>query len=326
MPRTVRWIEPNSVYHLISRFVDRQWFITEGEHRATYLRLLGRAIALSDWRCLAYAVMSNHIHLAVVAGEQPLEFWIRRVNSTFADWINRQRGRIGSVFVRGPKDGKIPADRVGALIAYLHNNPVRAGVATRAFDSGWTSHRSYLVPDFAPRWLDVDEGLARAGFTSPSDFDAWVDGSPSERMHVDLSPLARAARKRGAIHVGTPTLSTPVQVPFIIRPWGRIHMDPTALIQAVASELGLSMDVVRSRRKDSRAVAAKRIAVLCGAHLGLAGADVAAALGLTQQAISKHQLRGERDGESALCARVLERLIDSAADAELTIAPAQSRG
>ena len=63
MPRKPRSNQPGVVYHLISRFVEREWFIKEEEEREYYVRLLGRALSESDWRCLAYAVMSNHIHL-----------------------------------------------------------------------------------------------------------------------------------------------------------------------------------------------------------------------------------------------------------------------
>src|SRR5262245_19821839 len=112
MPRPIRHNVPGTVYHLISRFVDREWFVETPEERATYLRLLARAIQISDWLCLAYAVMSNHIHLAMLAGEQPLGPIIRQVHSPFADWMNRRHDRIGSMFVRGPKDYRVPPARI----------------------------------------------------------------------------------------------------------------------------------------------------------------------------------------------------------------------
>src|SRR5882762_8704116 len=104
MPRRPRQNSPGRVYHLISRFVDRDWFIATESERRVYLELLGRALQTSDWRCLAFAIMSNHIHLAMVAGLQALDRWIRRVHSPFAEWLNQRYDRIGSVFVRGPND------------------------------------------------------------------------------------------------------------------------------------------------------------------------------------------------------------------------------
>ena len=134
MSRRPRSTTEGLVYHLISRFVDRDWFITCAEERAMYLRLFGDAVAKSDWLCLAYAVMSNHIHLALLAGEQPVS-WLRDAHSPFANWMNERHDRIGPMFVRGPKDKPVQPGGVGRLIAYIHNNPVRAGVVTSPAES-----------------------------------------------------------------------------------------------------------------------------------------------------------------------------------------------
>ena len=75
MSRTPRSIIPGLVYQLISRFVDREWFITHERERTHYVELLGRAIEKSDWRCIGYSVMSNHQHISAVAGQQSLASW-----------------------------------------------------------------------------------------------------------------------------------------------------------------------------------------------------------------------------------------------------------
>ena len=87
--------------------------------------------------------MSNHIHVAMIAGAAPLESWAKRVHSPFATWMNRQRGRLGPLIADRPKDIAVPDDRVPHLIAYIHNNPVRAGIVERAVGSVWTSHLAY---------------------------------------------------------------------------------------------------------------------------------------------------------------------------------------
>ncbi|MDQ3341572.1 MAG: transposase [Myxococcota bacterium] len=126
MSRRPRRFVCDRIYHLISRFVDREWFIRLPDERRFYLQLLGAALCATDWRCLAFAIMSNHIHLAMIAGTQKLDSWIRRVHSPFATAMNRSYDRIGPMFVRGPKDIEVDEHGVGAVIAYIHNNPVRA--------------------------------------------------------------------------------------------------------------------------------------------------------------------------------------------------------
>src|SRR5262245_767164 len=113
MPRQPRRIEQGLAYHLISRFVDRNWFIETAYEREHYLKLLGRSLENSDWRLTSYAIMSNHIHFECIAGKQPLADWIRPVHSPFADAMNRSRNRIGCIFVRGPKAFPVHGDSFG---------------------------------------------------------------------------------------------------------------------------------------------------------------------------------------------------------------------
>src|SRR5688572_4022301 len=132
MPRRSRPIVPGTVYHLISRFVAKEWFIERDEQRWTYLWLLGIALRSTDWRCFSYAIMSNHIHLGVLAGSAPLRPWIHYVHTYFAEYINARRERIGAVFVRGPQRVAYRQDGAARLLAYIHRNPVRAGLVQRA--------------------------------------------------------------------------------------------------------------------------------------------------------------------------------------------------
>lgn len=291
MPRVTRSSEPGVVYHLISRFVDREWFITRESERRQYLRLLGRSLRDSDWRCLSYAVMSNHIHLAMVAGEQGLDSWVRRVHGPFADWMNRAHDRIGGMFVRGPKQSRVPAHAVRDVIAYIHNNPVRAGVVTEPRKSRWTSHRAYVGLEPAPSWLHVDEGLRLSGFDSPRDFDRWV-ADPSRdvearRLEEDEDIIALSASR---------------VEPLVARP------APLSIVQATAEELSMSTEQLRSRRRGKREQIARQVAVQCAERVGLTGVDIATALGMSQQGVSVIRRRHPEADVTALCTRVLQRL------------------
>jgi len=287
MPRRPRSIKPGRVYHLISRFVDREWFIQTELERGVYLRLLGHALDESDWRCFGYAVMNNHIHLSLVAGVHSLESWIRRVHSPFADWMNRKYDRIGNVFVRGPKDIETPPERVGAVIAYIHNNPVRAGVVGAPALSDWTSHHAYLGIKPAPRWLHVDEGLARAGFEDRDAFDAWVCTRPCEREVMD------AIEREDEDEIDLDEAE---------------HRDAATVVRLAAEAVGIPVAQLCSRRRSASEVLGRRVAVYCGERLGLRGAEIASALGQSQQAVSATHRREPDECVTRLAALILERV------------------
>ena len=300
--RTARLHIPHAVHHLIWRFVDRSWYFTATDERTRYLWWLGRALAASDWRCLAFALMSNHIHLAVVAGAEPLADWSRRAHSPFARWMNARHGRLGGLFADRARDYALAPERTRDLIAYIHNNPVRAKVVACALDSEWTSHRAYLGLAARPPWLHVGDGLARSGFYGARAFADYVDGLSPEPSTPDVAAIAHAVKRHGSIHVATPTEHV---VALVARPFARIRPNPLRLVQIVCDLLAVAPDAVRSRRRNPALVDARRLVVHSGRALGLVGSDIAAALGVSKQAVSRIAIA---TGPSELCREVCRRV------------------
>ena len=276
MPREPRRFDPGVVYHLISRFVERAWLITKPLERASYLRLQGRALQRTDWRLLGYAIMSNHIHLAAIAGRQALDSWLRPVHAPFADMLNRTHQRIGPVFVRGPKAYAVENARVGHLLAYIHNNPVRAKVCSVAVASTWTSHRAYVANTDVPPWLCVSRGLALTGVASKAEFDAWVK-DPGRRADTAFSEEAHELElKLAAEEAAAATTSSR----------GPQEEVAGAIVDAVAGALDVPSALVRGASRGALEVRARAAAVHCSLLLGLTEQGIARALNISQQRVS----------------------------------------
>jgi REP element-mobilizing transposase RayT len=280
--RIARCTSPNVVYHVISRFVDREWRFRDQHERALYLHYLAIALERCDWLCLAYALMSNHIHLALLGGRSQFGSLMKRVHSPFALVMNKRHARLGPVMADRPAAWAIREGNEKNLIAYIHNNPVRAGVVGRARDSRWTSHAAYCGEQEAPRWLAIDEGLRRCGMDNVA-FDRWVDTNEFDEQREDLAGIGRAARKRGAIALGTP-VAAPTEVPLVGRPFARIRPDPRDVVAAVGAMFELAGTRVASRSNQGAARDARRIAVHCAVALGLTASEISSALGITRQA------------------------------------------
>jgi len=306
--RPPREIHPGIVYHLIARCVNRDWLIRDDEDRETYLRLLGHAMSKSDWSCLAYAIMSSHIHLAMLAGQQALSAWLGYLHSPFVGVMNKKYSRLGPFFARGPRDYAILPQNEGKLIAYVHRNPVRARVVRRAADSTWTSHRAYAGLVVPPKWLHVDQGRARSGLVNPTDFDAWVDATPGDGGYVKLEEVRRQARRRGAIEVATPTGGETPMIPLVARPWAHIRHDPRRIVEVVVETVGLPVELVCSARRSVEVIAARKVAVDAAIRLGVTAADIASALGITGAGALKIHRRSMGTDEREACDVVLQRL------------------
>jgi putative transposase len=280
MPREARSIRPGGVYHLISRFVDREWFIETSDEREYYLSLLGRALRRCDWRLLAYAIMSNHIHLAAIAGQMPLDQWLRRVHSPFADTLNRSHNRIGPVFARGPKDGEIAAHDVGHLIAYIHNNPVRAEVCATPRDTDWTSHRAFIGAASVPDWLHVTDALSLSQIER-RDFHTWVTDPARREREAEFTEehYERKREEAEALALQAAAATVDSRQP--------IAADVSERLVVLAAEaFDLSVDQLRSRTRGTAEIAARTAVVQAGTRLGLTGAQIARALNLSQQRVS----------------------------------------
>jgi REP element-mobilizing transposase RayT len=185
---------PGGVFHVVSRFARDEWWLDGEGARAAYLGLVGEAAGVDDAQVLAYCLMSNHVHLVVVQGEAALSRFMKSVHTGFAAWAHRSRRRgkaQGPVFAGRPRMVLVEREEyLLELVRYVHNNPVRAGVARNARGSAWSSHRAYIGAAEAPEWLRLGYVLGRfggGGARGREKFDAFVDAGRKESRRPELS-------------------------------------------------------------------------------------------------------------------------------------------
>ncbi len=307
MPRQARLIPPGVVVHIVSRFVNSEFRICDSNARDDYLLRLGTVAERTDWEIIHFAVMSTHIHLVGVSGEQDLEGFMKALHTGAAQWLNRQQNRHGPVFSNRPTT-VICGDRTGGyVIAYVSNNPGRAGLVETAQQSTWTSHGLYLDPCSAPAWLNVERGLELAGFSASEKgrrgFDDFVNSLRREPRNDALSERAlpslrrKAREKVGApVELGVPvvdmsesglvsavSLVTRVDVP--VRPRGHFSLEDVLML--VAGELSLAPAGLRSRNRRRELCAGRRVAVLVWVrYLNRPSSEIASYLGISTSAAS----------------------------------------
>jgi REP element-mobilizing transposase RayT len=122
--------------------------------------LLAATKKRDDFQILAWCVMSNHYHLAVRMGEVPLSRSMRTIHHRFSQSYNGRHRVIGP-FWQGRYRSKyvIDEDYLRQLIAYIHLNPVAAGIVMDALKYRWCGHREVLGKAVGRRLIDVDETL-----------------------------------------------------------------------------------------------------------------------------------------------------------------------
>jgi REP element-mobilizing transposase RayT len=158
------------------------------EERADYEFFLGRFARIlrdSDIICLAYCLMSNHIHLLLKEGDVPLSHFIKRIGISYAYYFNNKYGRAGHLFQDRFKSEAVQNDRYFlAVLGYILQNPVSAGLCENAGDYEWSS-----MSEFERKRRIVDESELFA-IVSESDMREAVGKIP------EIAPFSAIARGR----------------------------------------------------------------------------------------------------------------------------------
>ncbi len=105
----------------------------------------------------AYALMPNHVHLLVEVRDAPLSRLMQALQFRYTRTFNIRYKKSGHLFQGRYKAILCMRDAyLLELSAYLHLNPVRAGLVDDPMDYRWTSYGAYVKAE--------EDGLVDTGF------------------------------------------------------------------------------------------------------------------------------------------------------------------
>jgi putative transposase len=189
MARKPRLHYPGAFYHVIQRGNAREDIFFSDTDRNRFLLLVQENMSRFGFRIHAFCLMTNHLHLVLQVGEIPLSRFMQNISFRFTRWSNWRRNRSGHLFQGRYKAVLVDADAyLVQLIAYLHLNPVRAGMVTDPVDYPWSSHRAYLGKEEIP-WLTTEPTLSQFSArreTARRQFAAFVRGIAPEGRKDEL--------------------------------------------------------------------------------------------------------------------------------------------
>jgi putative transposase len=163
MARKPRLHVPGGLYHVILRGNARQDVFFSAADRHFFYELLSEGVARFGYRVHAFCLMTNHLHLALQAGDRELSAGMQNLSFRYTRYLNSRLKRVGHVFQGRFKAYLVDQDRYGlALVRYVHLNPVRAKMVRDPGAHRWSSHRAYLGRETWP-WLTTDWVLGQFG-------------------------------------------------------------------------------------------------------------------------------------------------------------------
>ena len=118
------------------------------------------------YRLLAWCVMPNHVHVLIeTSAGSPLSGVLHSWKSFTAKAINQCLGRTGPVWMRDYFDRYIRDDQhLAAVIAYIHGNPVKAGLVQNEWEWLHSSARMHGNAGVPPANTNTLEGEQDARF------------------------------------------------------------------------------------------------------------------------------------------------------------------
>ena len=130
------------IFHITMRGIGRQRIFDDVADRRRFLKTLSAKLNSSDGILIyAWCLMDNHAHILADANSADLSKLMQRTGTSYAQYLNGRRGRVGKVFQNRFGTQPVESDEhLMAAIRYIHRNPLEAGAQT-VFDSPWSSFR-----------------------------------------------------------------------------------------------------------------------------------------------------------------------------------------
>jgi len=151
--RGTRVYAQDAIYHLRTTTIDQMQFLADNTCKQIVLTAVRNAASLLGVDVLAYVIMPEHIHLIVrPSADKDISQFVASLKKRSAREINRHIGRRGAVWRKEFFDHMLRSqEHLEGLVRYIHDNPVRRGLAASAEDWEFSSWREIYGARFPNR-------------------------------------------------------------------------------------------------------------------------------------------------------------------------------
>ena len=171
MPRISRENINSRYIDVISQGINKEYIFLEKIHKNEYIKVLKETIKnYANTKVIAYYIMDNHVHLLFYCENvKDLSKIMSIVNTTYAIFYNKNKNRVGYVFRNRYYTQQISDENhLFNVFAYIHKNPVKAGMVKKESDYKFSSYNSYLNKN-------VDENISKLIFNERDYLQAFKE-------------------------------------------------------------------------------------------------------------------------------------------------------
>jgi putative transposase len=191
MPRPLRPIDGNLIYHVINRGNNRAPVFLDDDDHVAFLKALGEMKERRPFEMYGYCLMANHFHLLI----RPLETSISRLMQSLlvshTHRFHRRHQGSGHVWEGRFKSPVVQEEQLLTVLRFVEANPVRNRIVDEAGDYRWSSFRAHGLGEEDGLLDPVSgyEALAKRAATRQSRWSAFVHKTPRDK---ELHALRRS--------------------------------------------------------------------------------------------------------------------------------------
>ena len=144
MARPLRLSFENAVYHITARGNRKENIFYSDKDKNVFLEKMNETFEKYSFICYAYCLMDNHYHLFIKTPYANISSGMHCLNSSYANWLRTKYKIVGTIFQGRYKSIIVDEDTYALMLsAYIHLNPIRAGIVKRLEEYPWSSFMDY---------------------------------------------------------------------------------------------------------------------------------------------------------------------------------------
>jgi len=145
MARALRLSFENAFYHIIARGIRKENIFYSDKDKKVFLDKINETFEKYFFICYAYCLMDNHYHLFIQTPIVNISEGMHYLNTSYANWFKAKYKLTGPIFQGRYKSILIDADSYALVLsAYVHLNPLRAGMVKELEDYSFSSFLDYI--------------------------------------------------------------------------------------------------------------------------------------------------------------------------------------
>jgi len=145
MARALRLSFENAFYHITARGIRKENIFYSDKDKKVFMDKINETFDKYSFVLHAYCLMDNHYHLFIKTPFANISQGMHYLNTSYANWFKAKHKLIGAIFQGRYKSILVDKDSYALVLsAYIHLNPLRAGMVENIEDYPFSSFLDYI--------------------------------------------------------------------------------------------------------------------------------------------------------------------------------------